>query len=181
MLPRIVTVHVVTIVLLCCSHQSFSLKLTLESFEQTLGADVMRLDLRVRKYNRTCSVINGTIHILQDHTNDYRFSLDIFYSRLGNQQFNHMPIKLPNLGTCDLIEHMYANYRPQMALIVNGPVKGECPMAIREMYIYDTEFPTEVIPKTLIRNGLWKALVGCYLDEKEIMRYNLVLKASDDL
>ncbi|XP_052892731.1 uncharacterized protein LOC128300643 [Anopheles moucheti] len=182
MLPRILMwIQVAAIVLLCCSHQSCSIKLTLDSFEQTLGTDVMWLDLRVRKYNRTCSVINGTIHILQEHNNDYRFDLDIFYSRLGNQQFNHMPIKLPSSGICDLIEHMYANYRDQMSIIVNGPVEGECPMRIREMYIFDTEFPTEVIPRALIRNGLWKALVRCYLDEKEIMSYNVVLKASDDL
>lgn len=47
-------------------------KLSIDSFEQTLGQDILWMDLRVRKYNRTSTVINGTIHIYQEGINDYK-------------------------------------------------------------------------------------------------------------
>ncbi|XP_035907413.1 uncharacterized protein LOC118510095 [Anopheles stephensi] len=180
MIHRIATVSVFTIVLFCWCRQVCSKKLTLESFEQTVGEDVMWLDLRVRKYNRTSSVINGTIHLFVDGTNDYKFQLDLFYSRLGNQQFNHVPMKLPTAGICDFMDHIYTSYPKEMQFLVNGPEIGECPINRRTMYIFDQEFPTEAIPDRLLRNGLWKALVRCHLYGKEIINYSIVLKASDN-
>ncbi|XP_040168439.1 uncharacterized protein LOC120903217 [Anopheles arabiensis] len=155
-------------------------KLSIDSFEQTLGQDILWMDLRVRKYNRTSTVINGTIHIYQEGINDYKFRLDIFYSRLGNQQFNHMPIKLPTAGICDFITNLHNNYAEIAKFVVNFPKRGECPIKIREMYIFDTETPNELVPQGVIKIGLWKGLVRCYLHAKEVINYSFVLKAIED-
>ena len=44
----------------------------LDRFEQSLGQDIMWMDLRVRKYNRTSTVINGTVHLYQPASNDWQ-------------------------------------------------------------------------------------------------------------
>uniref|UniRef100_A0A182NQB0 Uncharacterized protein n=1 Tax=Anopheles dirus TaxID=7168 RepID=A0A182NQB0_9DIPT len=123
-----------------------------DCFEQTLGEDKMWLDLRVRKYNRTSTVINGTVYVKVEGTNDYRVS------RLGNQQFNHLPMKLPTAGVCDFFTNLHENYPEQMKRLSNVPPKGECPISVREIYAIDQEFPLEVLPKGVVRDGLYKAL-----------------------
>ncbi|XP_049284869.1 uncharacterized protein LOC125764552 [Anopheles funestus] len=168
------------IVLLCCDHQTSGIKITLESFEQTLGQDVLWCDIRIRKYNRTSTVANGTIHMYREGTNEYQYQLDVFYSRLGNQQFNHMPMKLPTAGICDFIDYIYKNYPGYMGYFVNGPEEGECPIKVRDIHMFDTEFPSEAIPPLIVRNGLYKAVISCHHDGKEIISYYIILKASDN-
>uniref|UniRef100_A0A182JWW0 Uncharacterized protein n=1 Tax=Anopheles christyi TaxID=43041 RepID=A0A182JWW0_9DIPT len=124
--------------------------------------DIMWMDLRVRKYNRTSTVLNGTIHLYQEGTNQYQ--LDLFYSRLGNQQFNHMPIKLPMAGICDFINNLHDNYAKHLHLVVNFPGRGECPIKIREMYIFDTETPAEIIPQGLIKIAMHICSLQFHLD-----------------
>ena len=109
-----------------------------------------------------------------------KFRLDIFYSRLGNQQYNHVPIKLPTAGKCDFITNLHNNYAEIAKFVVNFPEKGECPIKIREMYIFDTETPNELVPQGVIKIGLWKGLVRCYLHAKEVINYSFVLKAIED-
>uniref|UniRef100_A0A182TQK2 Uncharacterized protein n=1 Tax=Anopheles melas TaxID=34690 RepID=A0A182TQK2_9DIPT len=100
---------------------SVGVSLSIDSFEQTLGQDIMEMDLRVRKFNRTSTVINGTIHLRQEATNTLQFNLDIFYSRLGNQQFNHMPLKLPTAGACDFVDNLKRNYPEHIRNVFNLP------------------------------------------------------------
>uniref|UniRef100_A0A182MF01 MD-2-related lipid-recognition domain-containing protein n=1 Tax=Anopheles culicifacies TaxID=139723 RepID=A0A182MF01_9DIPT len=180
MAPKIAIVVVLATVLLCCNNQLLNVELTLENFEQTLGKESFWLDLRVRKYNRTASVINGTVFVYVDATNDYQCDLDIFYSRLGNQQFNHMPLKLPSAGVCDFIDNLYERYPKEMTILVNGPKKGECPVTPREIYIQDALFPADMVPKHLIKIGLYKGLVRCYVNEEEVVSYYLVVKAASN-
>uniref|UniRef100_A0A4Y0BUZ3 Uncharacterized protein n=1 Tax=Anopheles funestus TaxID=62324 RepID=A0A4Y0BUZ3_ANOFN len=137
-------------------HRAFGVKLTFESIEQTLRQDLLWFDLRVREYNRTkpkSSVLHGTIHMQQEGTNDYKFYLD------------HVSIKLTTAGMCDFFDNLYENYGEYMDILANAPERVEYPKKkkIGDMYIFDTEFPTEVVSQTVLRNGLWKALKRCYL------------------
>uniref|UniRef100_A0A4Y0BQL1 MD-2-related lipid-recognition domain-containing protein n=1 Tax=Anopheles funestus TaxID=62324 RepID=A0A4Y0BQL1_ANOFN len=176
---RIHLVIVLKIALLSCHGQAFGVEISLESIEQNLGYDILLSDVRARKYNRTTTVANGTMHMYKELSNDYEHSLDMFYSRLGNQQFNHLPMKLPTAGLCDFVDHIYKNYPGYMSYFVNGPQKGECPIRKRDIHVIDTEFPSEVVPPILVRNGLYKAVIRGYLHGKEVLRYTVIVKAMD--
>uniref|UniRef100_A0A182UPR8 Uncharacterized protein n=1 Tax=Anopheles merus TaxID=30066 RepID=A0A182UPR8_ANOME len=157
---------------------SVGVSLSIDSFEQTLGQDIMEMDLRVRKFNRTSTVINGTIHLRQEATNALQFNLDIFYSRLGNQQFNHMPLKLPTAGACDFVDNLKRNYPEHIRNVFNLPEIGECPISPRDVYILDAEFPNEAIPPAIAKEGLWKAVMRCFVKGKERVTYAITLKGS---
>ncbi|XP_049284872.1 uncharacterized protein LOC125764553 [Anopheles funestus] len=172
-------VVILLIVLLSCHYQAFGLKIRFESIEQTLGQDIAWTDIRVRKYNRTSTVANGTVYMSKEITNDYEYQLDVFYSRLGNQQFNHMPMKLPTAGFCNFIDHIYKNYPGYMSFFENGPQEGECPIKVRDVHVFDKEFPSEAVPPLLVRNGLYKALVSCVLHGTEVLSFSMILKATD--
>ncbi|KFB52462.1 hypothetical protein ZHAS_00020703 [Anopheles sinensis] len=90
--------------------------------------------------------LNGSLVVRRSAANDIRMSLDLFHSRLGNQQFNHYPMKLPTSGTCDFIDTLRTNYKETLAQIENMPGKGECPVTPRTIYVRDLVFPTDVYP-----------------------------------
>lgn len=58
------------IALQLCSTYVVCIKVTFESFEQTNGEEIMLCNLRVRKFNRTATVLNGTIHLFREARND---------------------------------------------------------------------------------------------------------------
>uniref|UniRef100_A0A6E8W9R6 MD-2-related lipid-recognition domain-containing protein n=1 Tax=Anopheles coluzzii TaxID=1518534 RepID=A0A6E8W9R6_ANOCL len=174
---HLLAVTIVLMFTLFC-HETVGVSLSIDSFEQTLGQDIMEMDLRVRKFNRTSTVINGTIHLRQEATNALQFNLDIFYSRLGNQQFNHMPLKLPTAGACDFVDNLKRNYPEHIRNVFNLPEIGECPISPRDVYILDAEFPNEAIPPAIAREGLWKAVMRCFIKGKERVTYAITLKGS---
>ncbi|XP_058119676.1 uncharacterized protein LOC131293218 [Anopheles ziemanni] len=140
-----------------CAALTVALQGMFESFEQS-GEDVVFLDLRVRKINRTTSPLNGTAIVRVPLGNDIQLSMDLFHSRLGNNQFNHYPMKLPSAGNCDFIKNMHINYKEQLTLIENFPGEGECPVSPRTVEVRDYVFPSEVLPAIAPR-GLWKATI----------------------
>uniref|UniRef100_A0A182PMF8 Uncharacterized protein n=1 Tax=Anopheles epiroticus TaxID=199890 RepID=A0A182PMF8_9DIPT len=150
------------------------------SFEQTLGREFVWMDLRARKYNRTSTVINGTVHLYHEASNDYQFFVDVFYSRLGNQQYNHLPMKLPSAGVCDFLDYLHKSYPKEVKLVVNLPEQGTCPISPRDMHMLDEEFPDDAVPKSLVRQGLYKALIRGYEGQKEIVSYTIICKASEE-
>ena len=70
---HLLAVTIVLMFTLFC-HETVGVSLSIDSFEQTLGQDIMEMDLRVRKFNRTSTVINGTIHLRQEATNALQVS-----------------------------------------------------------------------------------------------------------
>ncbi|XP_049284865.1 uncharacterized protein LOC125764548 isoform X2 [Anopheles funestus] len=73
----------IIILLYYCSAAVCCIKINFESIEQTFGEDFMVCDVRVRKFNRTSSVLNGTFYVLHDTTNDVKYQVDMYYSRLA--------------------------------------------------------------------------------------------------
>ncbi|XP_053673617.1 uncharacterized protein LOC128723875 [Anopheles nili] len=171
---------ILLLALSCSFFLAFGIKLHYEGFEQTLGQEYYVFDLRVRKYNRTASVINGTIYIIQECGNELVFSLNVYYSRLGNQQFNHLPIHLPTSGLCEFLDNLHKFYPEIVAYFVNAPPAGECPIRFREVHVFDLEYPSQVVPSVLQRKGLWKAVVHGWLNGNEIIQYTTTVKATDD-
>ncbi|XP_050078665.1 uncharacterized protein LOC126565522 [Anopheles maculipalpis] len=156
-----------------------SLKVVFENFVQLSGFDIALLDLRVRKYNRTMTVLNGSFIVPTWINNSLELSLDLFHSRLGNQQFNHYPMKLPSSGICDFLDNLQITYERQVATLEHLPAIGECPFSPRSINMYDFAFPQEVVSQVMPR-GLWKALVTGKLDGQVIITYYFLVKGYDD-
>ncbi|XP_053673616.1 uncharacterized protein LOC128723874 [Anopheles nili] len=173
-----------TIILLfllgCSFFSAFGVKLHYDSFEQVIGQDVCFCDIRVRKFNRTTAVLNGTIYLYNEFDNNLIFSLDVYYSRLGNQQYNHLPIKLPTSGLCDFMDNINKFYPEVVKYFINSPPAGECPVKRREIHVLDLEYPSHIIPTVFQRKGLWKTVVHGWQDGNEVIQYTTIAKATDD-
>ncbi|XP_052898326.1 uncharacterized protein LOC128305077 [Anopheles moucheti] len=162
-----------------CIVSAVSLKVVFENVVQLSGSDVVRMDLRVRKFNRTMTVLNGSFVVLHPLNNSLQLTLDLFHSRLGNQQFNHYPMKLPSSGCCEFLDNLQISYKEQVSVIENLPAIGECPFTPRHVNMIDFAFPQEVV-STVMPRGLWKALVTAKLDGKELVTYYFLVKGYDD-
>uniref|UniRef100_A0A182MA14 Uncharacterized protein n=1 Tax=Anopheles culicifacies TaxID=139723 RepID=A0A182MA14_9DIPT len=158
-----------------------ALKVVFENFVQLSGFDIVLMDLRVRKYNRTMTVLNGSFIVLNTINNSVEVGTNgtKLPSRLGNQQFNHYPMKLPSSGCCDFLDNLQISYQKQVSVIENLPAIGECPFAPRHVNMIDFAFPQEVVSRVMPR-GLWKALVTAKLDGKVIITYYFLVKGYDD-
>uniref|UniRef100_A0A182QRY6 Uncharacterized protein n=1 Tax=Anopheles farauti TaxID=69004 RepID=A0A182QRY6_9DIPT len=115
-----------------------------ERIEHLSGFDYFYSTLRVRKYNRTAITLNGTLQILKPLNRSFMMSTDIFHSSLGNQQFNHYPMKVPTQDVCDFVNFIHADYGYALELVDNVFPKDECPVVPRTMLILDRIFPTKI-------------------------------------
>ncbi|EAT33015.1 AAEL014731-PA [Aedes aegypti] len=101
-----------------------------QRIEQTSGFDILTSNLRVTKFNRTCAVLNGTVDLLVDLDNSYTFQGNLAYSRLGNNQFNMSPMKVPEDPMCDFLNDTYREYQDVFEEKTNHPFiepEGLCP------------------------------------------------------
>ncbi|XP_035907159.1 uncharacterized protein LOC118509935 [Anopheles stephensi] len=155
------------------------LEILFEQFEQFSGFDIVDMKLRVRKFNRTMMTLNGTIFIRQPIDNDLVFHTDLFHSRLGNQQFNHYPGRLPTCGFCDFFDNLHNVYEEHIHDIVNVPALNECPVLVREAHILDKVFPSSVLPP-FCPTGLWKIVISGRLNEEEKLNYHMVVKVYEN-
>ncbi|XP_041775530.1 uncharacterized protein LOC121595551 [Anopheles merus] len=155
------------------------LEILFEQFEQFSGFEIVDMKLRVRKFNRTMTTLNGTIFIRQPISNDVVFHTDLFHSRLGNQQFNHYPAKLPTCGFCDFFDNLHNTYEEHISDIVNVPRLKECPVQVREAHILDKPFPSSVLPP-VCPTGLWKIVISGRLNDEERLSYHMVLKVYEN-
>ncbi|XP_052892725.1 uncharacterized protein LOC128300638 [Anopheles moucheti] len=155
------------------------LEILFEQFDQFSGFDIVDMKLRVRKFNRTMTTLNGTIFIQQPIANDLVFHTDMFHSRLGNQQFNHYPFKMPTCGFCDFFDNLHNMYEEHIHDIVNVPQLNECPVRVRQAHILDKVFPSSVLPP-FCPTGLWKIVISGWLQEEEKLSYQMVVKVYEN-
>ncbi|XP_035777984.1 uncharacterized protein LOC118459060 [Anopheles albimanus] len=131
-----------------------------DSFEQQSGTDILNCTgLRVRKLNRTTTALTGSCIQKEELDNDFVISTVIMYSRLGNQQFNYSPYKIPNQRACETAKGFCREYKKWLKDVENLPEPGECPIGKRTIIVNDGIFPSEVIPPGVIQPGLWKSVV----------------------
>ena len=105
---------------------------------------------------------------------------DFFHSRLGNQQFNHYPVKFPTQQVCKFLENFYTDYSEYVDDFENLPAKGECPIKPCKIDILNKPFPAKAVPP-FFPSGLWKAQIKLTLNDVEISRFELITKARNDL
>ncbi|XP_053663375.1 uncharacterized protein LOC128712509 [Anopheles marshallii] len=150
-----------------------------ERFEQLSGFNFYNSSLRVRKYNRTMITLNGTLNVVAPLNRSLMISTDFFHSSLGNQQFNHYPVKLPTQDVCDFMKNFYADYSEYVEDMVNMPEEGECPIAPRTIYVTNKVFPTKAVPP-FFPPGLWKVHLINSLNRVEMVRFEIIAKVTND-
>uniref|UniRef100_A0A1S4HCY1 Uncharacterized protein n=1 Tax=Anopheles gambiae TaxID=7165 RepID=A0A1S4HCY1_ANOGA len=156
------------------------MQIDFERLEQLAGFDIYNSSLRVRKYNRTAVALNGTIHLMVPLNESIMVTSDFFHSRLGNQQFNHYPVKFPTQQVCKFLENFYTDYSEYVDDFENLPAKGECPIKPCKIDILNKPFPAKAVPP-FFPSGLWKAHIKLTLNDVEISRFELITKARNDL
>uniref|UniRef100_A0A182PLC6 Uncharacterized protein n=1 Tax=Anopheles epiroticus TaxID=199890 RepID=A0A182PLC6_9DIPT len=119
--------------------------------------------------------LNGSISLLVTLNKSHEISTDFFHSNLGNQQFNHYPVKLQTRDVCDFVDNFHDDYSQFVNDIINFPKKGKCPIEPRTVYVIDKPFPNKAIP-TFFPSGLWKVYVMQKMDDVEVARFEIITK-----
>ncbi|KFB52465.1 AGAP008958-PA-like protein [Anopheles sinensis] len=104
---------------------------------------------------------------------------DFFRSSLGNQQFNHYPMKLPTKGMCQFFQNVHDNYHEYIQDIINFPLKGECPIAAREFHLINHIFPSTALPPTF-PIGLWKIMLTTEENNIAKIKFAIMIKIYRD-
>ncbi|KFB38307.1 AGAP002855-PA-like protein [Anopheles sinensis] len=113
---------------------------------------------RVRKYNRTLSVMNGTGELLVDLDNRYAYGVDFARSAQGNNQFNAYPMKLAAKPFCDFVNVYYREYQHLFLKYTNlphVPPEGLCPFPKGAYWAKDAFIDSSVIP-VVVPEGVWR-------------------------
>ncbi|XP_039452830.1 uncharacterized protein LOC120431776 [Culex pipiens pallens] len=149
--------------------------LQLERFEQIGGeglADTSRL--RVRKYNRTEYVLNGTFTLFRDVDASYEATVRVAYSTLGNNQFNEYPMKVPRKRFCDMLVDEYVDYqfiwanRTSLPYVARG-TREFCPFPKGEYWVRELTPDAGFIPP-VVPSGLWRMTVEFWQDDELVVQ-----------
>ncbi|XP_049548215.1 uncharacterized protein LOC125959434 [Anopheles darlingi] len=152
-----------------------------DQFDQQSGTEILDCTgLRVRKLNRTTTAITGNCIQKEEIDKDYMLSTVILYSRLGNQQYNYSPYKIPNQRACETAKGFANEYKKWLKDVENLPEPDECPIAKRTIIVKDGIFPSEVIPPGLVQPGLWKSVVTIEKPNGGNVTFSLVFKVYSD-
>ncbi|XP_055526979.1 uncharacterized protein LOC129719613 [Wyeomyia smithii] len=118
--------------------------------------------IRIRKYNRTTPVINGSYDLAYDLDDNYEIGITCSRSSLGNNQYNAIPMKLSPMPVCNFIktyaydyQYIYLNKSnfPQV------PPEGLCPYPKGTYWVKDLALDSSAFPPVL-PEGYYR----CYLD-----------------
>ncbi|KXJ75034.1 hypothetical protein RP20_CCG012532 [Aedes albopictus] len=147
------------LVLITSTVASF-VEVELDRFEQTAGFDLINTTgIRVRKFNRTIFVLDGSVDLFADCGDQYVFTLTWAYSRLGNNQFNEHPLKISKAKVCDILNGPYKDYQHLFKNYSNLPQVGKerfCPFP-RGHYWMKNWAPDSGWVLPIVRSGYWRA------------------------
>ncbi|XP_055618630.1 uncharacterized protein LOC129763514 [Toxorhynchites rutilus septentrionalis] len=141
-----------------------------EKIEQLNGTDLIEFNnIRVRKFNRTVSVLDGNIELRAEANDKYVISIRSAYSSKGNNQFNEYPMKLPPQRICEFFNTTWREYYPYYNETTNFPEVGECPITPKMFYVKNHILDGSVFPP-YIPKGLWRLSVfGRLVDADEVL------------
>ncbi|KXJ84437.1 hypothetical protein RP20_CCG008956 [Aedes albopictus] len=138
---------------------AISIHVHLDRFEQLKGFDMANTTgFRVRKYNRTTSVLSGTVDIFYDLGDEYMFTLTMAYSRLGNNQFNQYPLKISQAKVCGVINGPYKDYQYLIKDNTNFLQIGNervCPYPRGRYWVKDWTPDSSFVPP-VVPAGYWR-------------------------
>ncbi|KXJ67852.1 hypothetical protein RP20_CCG008710 [Aedes albopictus] len=131
----------------------------LDRFEQLKGFELANATgIRVRKFNRTTSVLDGSGVLFKDCGDEYTFTLTMAHSRLGNNQFNEYPLKISKARACDILNGPYKEYQHLFKNYSNLPQVGNervCPFPRGHYWVKnwapDSDWVIPVVP-----GGYWR-------------------------
>ncbi|KXJ84304.1 hypothetical protein RP20_CCG012538 [Aedes albopictus] len=138
---------------------AISIQVHLDRFEQQKGFHLVNnTGYRVRKYNRTTSVLDGAGDFLYDLGDEYLFTLTVAYSRLGNNQFNQYPMKVSKTKMCDLLNGAYKDIQHIIKDYSNFPQVGNerlCPLPRGHYWVKNWAPDGSWIP-SVVPAGYWR-------------------------
>ncbi|XP_065074197.1 uncharacterized protein LOC135698232 [Ochlerotatus camptorhynchus] len=169
--------NVVHFIALLCLVTTASAKMEaqLERFEQVSGFHLVNATgIRVRKFNRTSWIMTGEGDLFRDFGNEYSFTMTAAYSRLGNNQFNEYPLKIPKNQVCDVVNGAYKEYQDYFLNWTNLPRVGNerlCPYPKGHYWVKDFAPDGGWIPP-VVPTGYWRLTADLLdLDDNVAIRY----------
>ncbi|XP_055602579.1 uncharacterized protein LOC129755898 [Uranotaenia lowii] len=130
-----------------------------EGFEQYSGAEAVEYDIRVKKINRTTTALTGKIIIKKELGTDFKFTMRFFHSALGNQQFVHYPMKIPESDVCFFTKYIYPDYEKYFVDYYTNLINaGDCPVTPRVIEVNNHVLDKKMFPRYLPA-GFWKAIL----------------------
>ncbi|KXJ77329.1 hypothetical protein RP20_CCG007845 [Aedes albopictus] len=147
------------LLVLTASTIAMTIRVQLDRFEQQTGFSLAdATGFRVRKYNRTTSVLNGEGDIFDDLGDNYTSSLTLAYSRLGNNQFNEYPMKISKAKMCDFLNGPYQEYQYLFKGYSNLPQIGQdrlCPFPQGHYWVKNWAPDNSWVP-SVVPAGYWR-------------------------
>ncbi|XP_065074198.1 uncharacterized protein LOC135698233 [Ochlerotatus camptorhynchus] len=161
------------------------MEVQLERFEQELGFELLNATgIRVRKFNRTSWILAGEADLFIDLGNEYSFTATVAYSRLGNNQFNQYPLKIPKNKMCDVVNGPYKEYQNYFVNWTNLPRvedKRICPFPKGHYWVKDFAPEGDWIPP-VVPVGYWR-LTSDVLDSdgNVVVRYVAYMRVQNSM
>lgn len=91
---------------------SWAYNIDFDEFKVVENCVIVFDNIRIKKFNRTAYVLDGGLmlpHDLREEDN-IQIELNVYHSRLGNQQFVKSPFKLPKDSLCNYVNVHYRKY-----------------------------------------------------------------------
>lgn len=72
------------------------------------GTDFIKFNgLKVKRYNKTVYTLSGKVSVQQDFDIEWGIQMDVWRSKLGNNQWELTPLKVAKQDVCSFLDNVY--------------------------------------------------------------------------